>query len=197
MAGSGEDDVIRFELRGRARIAALVAAAGVFAVLLVQGILLVLVSMLAAAGTDGLYDAVPGYAGSLWAGLLRQSLVGMLPFAAGVFLVLWLVAPIGPRLRLSQAVLRGLLAVGGGTVVVIAIAVLLSFLGGLTGLNFLGFAFPDLGGAFRAVWLSVLQEVVGALSGGVARAPLVVLAAVLLWLWHRRRGASGSPTREL
>lgn len=180
--------------RGRATAEAAVAAAGVLAVLVVQRILFTLVSLIGYAGTD-LGDAGSLYDLSLYlGGLLQETLVRLLPFALGVFLVLRFVVPVEPGMRLSRVVLGGLLATVAGMLAVIVVAVLLAFAGAVTGLNFFGFSFPDLGGAFRSAWYAVLQGVTGAFGIAVANAPLVVLAALLLREWRRapRGGAGGT-----
>jgi len=182
MTSSDPDDVIRFEIHGRARVTALIAAVGVFAVLVAQGILLTLVSTITyvdALGAGSLSDVAPIY-GGLWLELLRSTAFVSLPLAAGVFVSFWLIAPIQGGHRLLRLVLRSLLATAVGAALVIAVAVLLAFAGALTGANLTGYAFPGLGGAFRAVQFAVLQGVIVALRSFVLSAPVVVLAALAL-----------------
>src|SRR5487761_2419954 len=75
----------------------------------------------AVSGPDGLVDQhghgaiiKSGTSGvslvQIWASQLVDSLTGPLPFAVGVFLCFWQLAPIAPVLRLAHVVTRSILA---------------------------------------------------------------------------------------
>lgn len=193
MSGAGMSDAMRTALRRRGAVPALLAATGVLAALLVQGVLLGLINTMTLAGMPG----APSSLGYLWAGQLQGALTNALPLAVGVLLSLWLLAPIVPELRLVHVVLRALLATAVGALLVVAVAVIVGFLGSLAGLNFFSASFPDLAGPLRSSWFAVLQGVTGAFRAFVVNSPIVVLAAVLLWGWPRRHPlpheAAGAP----
>jgi hypothetical protein len=159
-------------------VVALVTAAVVLAVLVLQQVLSSLVGELA--------DAARGSSGPIlysgwWEATGHQLVVGYLPFAVGVLLSLWFVAPLAAELRLFHVLTRSLLAAAIGAVLVIlvqvGIAVYESFhgpLGNMTG-------------------ISELQAFGGALNGLIAGVrtfvywtPIVLLSGVLLWIWLDR-----------
>jgi len=173
-------------LRRRGLIAALITSAGVFGVLLVQGFLDAALSSSANFGSFGL-----GFgrdAGALWSSLLQGSLLTSLPFAIGVFLMLWQVAPIGPDLRFAHVVTRSVLAAAGGVLVVAFVVVLVAFVTAVTSLPaiFLGPGAGDIPGAFQNFGLQVQQGVFAGLRAFVFELPLVVLGGLLLWGWLQR-----------
>lgn len=115
--------------------------------------------------------------------------VQLLSFVAGVFLSLWLLAPITAGLRLIQVVGRSLLAALAGGVAWFLIQLVLS----LTE-NF------DRSAAMAFGWVSGLQSTVSSnaswlfsnlaytsLSAVVSFAPLTVLAGLAAWAWLRER----------
>ncbi|WBU38985.1 hypothetical protein [Homoserinibacter sp. YIM 151385] len=172
----------------RGAMPALVASSAVFAAMLLQNVLHAALATANAAGIGGVTGA--GALGPIWQAQLAESFTGALPFALGIFAVLWQIAPIGPELRLAQVVTRALLAAAIGMLVQAALAVLLAILGAATG-------FPGLFlEAFGGVSTAILDGVIGALHDLVAHAATVVLAAVLLWGWLQRHprgdGAAGT-----
>lgn len=171
----------------RLAIPAAWAAGGVLAVLLVQVILRNLVLTVAAVGASN-----PGQFGALWVGQFQQLFLVSLPFALGVFVAFWLLAPIESGTTLPRLALRSLVAVGVGTLAAIAVSVLMVLFGSLFGFNFFGASFPDLGGPLRLVWYSVVGSVSSVLNLAVTVLPTVILAALLTQLWLRRRGAGAS-----
>ena len=177
----------------RGRVPALVTAVGVLAVLLAQDVLSSLVGYFQAssylslqaaqAESNGLYDLNVGF--SPWPtleGILRF----VLPFALGVFLSLWVIAPVSHELTLRFVLTRAGLATLVGAVLVIIANVLFAVFGAFspTGSLF-GNSFPTPG--FDGSYL--VQGLIAALAAGlnavISKAPLVLLAGVLLWLWLR------------
>jgi hypothetical protein len=157
--------------------ATLVAAALIGAFLLVQNVIGT-VSGLAYGYTPGIFTAQAG-------STTFEFFTRIVPVAVGVFLVFWrFLAPITSTLTLTQVLLRSLVATAAGTVaaaVVGGVVALLSAAGGLLFGN--AFPFGAVGSVFNSfgTWFSSL------ITGYVGLAPLVALAAVLLWLWLRGR----------
>ncbi len=134
-------------------------------------------------GQDVLSQLFPAY---LW-GLI----LGVLPFAIGVFLSLWLLAPVAAELHIAHVITRSLLAVAGGAVIV--------FLVQLVGMLFqsfdrsAGLVFGWASGFFstlssNADW-AFSNSLYVALSTAINLIPLTVLAGVLLWIWLRAHPA--------
>src|ERR1700712_3647930 len=93
------------------------AGLGVFATLLVIAFVQALFSTLS------LLTQSPGgdFLGQLWLAQLSGSLSGPLPFAIGVFLCFWQLAPIAPVLRLAHVVTRSILAAVAGAAVIFVV----------------------------------------------------------------------------
>lgn len=177
----------------RGRVPALVTAVGVLAVLLAQDVLSSLVGYFQAssslslqaaqAESNGLYDLNVGF--SPWPtleGILRF----VLPFALGVFLSLWVIAPVSHELTPRFVLTRAGLATLAGAVLVIIANVLFAVFGAFSPTGSLsGNSFPTPG--FDGSYL--VQGMIAALAAGlnavISKAPLVLLAGVLLWLWLR------------
>jgi len=118
--------------------------------------------------------------------LLVVSLVwGTLPFAVGVFVGLWVLAPIAAELHVAHVITRALLAAAAGIVV----AFLVQFAGAL-------FGSLNSSDAFVFGWFEATLRMVGnnfdysagfalfnAVTQGISLIPLTVLAGVLLWVW--------------
>ena len=165
--------------RRRGRLPALVAALGVAAVLLVVATLHEIVSWAGYSvpyfddgATSGLYElqglAVQGP--SLQLGNVLDQLPLVLPFALGVFLGLWLIAPLADELTLPFVFTRGALATAAGAILVIIAQLVIALVAALDG-----------GDLRRDALLSL---VTGA-SAFVSHLILVLFASVLLWLWLR------------
>ncbi len=152
---------------------------GVFATLLVTSVVQALLSTLWAATAE----SVPAdYFGQIWSQHLQESLSGRLPFAIGVFLCFWQLAPIAPVLRLAHVVTRSILAalVGGALMWLVLMVLQLVAAVGRTpfstpALTVLGELGPD-----------ALQALFQALSAIVAWLPVVALSGILLWGWLQR-----------
>jgi hypothetical protein len=168
-----EKDIAKL-LRRRGALSALVTAGGIFAFLLIQQFL----SQLIALGR-GRYSGYPANeVATAWATSLAWAFAGPFAFAIGVFLCLWQVAPISPKLRLGHVVTRAALA----SILGIVVYWLVRF-----GIEFVGYAIslrsaytPDMVGqdALDVLW--------SALSTLLSLLPLVVLGAILQWGWLQR-----------
>ena len=105
-------------------------------------------------------------------------------FALGVFLVLWLLAPISAAISLRLAIARAALAVVGGAVLSVAAGLVLGVVGTLSSSLF-GARFPEVEGIGYLV-IGAVQSLVATI---VELGPVVLLAAVLVWLRLRARAA--------
>jgi hypothetical protein len=120
---------------------------------------------------------------------LRLALT-LLPLAIGVFLSLWLLAPIAAELRMGHAIARAILAVGiGCTLGFIALAVVaivgsVSITGALFGQSF---PTPVVNGSSIAMGLG--SALASAAIQFIEVAPLGVLGGVLAWNWLTRHPA--------
>jgi len=155
-------------VRRRGAIVAALTAVGVFGILLIQQFLTTLLGygQAASLGGGGSFDAV-----LVVRGYLEQVGLSWLPFAAGVFLTLWQLAPITERLDLRHVVARALLAGAGG-----AVLAWIALVGG------------DLAGGvpIGRVPQVLLVEAFAALITLVLILPAVVLGGILSWGWQRR-----------
>jgi len=162
--------------RKRGRLPALITAALIAALILVQAVL----SSLAAWLGSGFYQRVSFGAVAFddftpWQPYFVESFVTVtLPFALGVFLSLWLIAPLAGELTVRFVIMRGLLASAVGSVLVLIVAIGMGFV------TMIGFGFDIRGFAH-----SVIVAIGTAVNLFIYTTPIVVLAAVLLWLWLR------------
>lgn len=163
---------------------AFITSVGVFAAVVVQGFLSALLS--AAYTTGSLGTAFAG-ADDAWNVQLGIAITGSLPFAIGVLLCLWQLAPIGPELRLAHVVTRALLAAAAGTLLTVVVVMIVSLITAVAGIPSVFGGDQDLGGVLDDFGHGVLRGVLGALQALVNLAATVVLAAVLLWGWLQRR----------
>ena len=164
-------------------VPAFCAGLGVFALLLVTGFLRSTLGTLGAitqSGTSGVSLV------QIWASQLVDSLTGPLPFAVGVFLCFWQLAPIAPVLRLAHVVTRSILAalLGGFAMwVVFVIARVVSDVAAAPFSFHAQNVFGSLGADVAGSLFSALDAMVGYL-------PSVALAAILLWGWLQRHPQS-------
>jgi len=171
-----------------AGLAALVIAAFLFA----QDLIGVASSTLIGFTLD---DVASGYFGNMWQGLVGFGLLTLLLFAGGVFLSLWVIAPILSTLTLKQALLRGLLAAAVGAALVLLFSLAMNLIGPFSGAGpLLGNAFPwpSSAGTIQAFTMS-LQTGIGAL---VRQAPVVMLVVVVAWLWLQKHPSSTSVSTD-
>lgn len=159
-------------------LVALAAAGAVFAVLAVQRLLGLFGSYLVSAGSG----AVDNYL----LGALPQTVLSAVPFALGLLIVLW-IAPISEGLTLSSVLGRAALASAAGAVVAGVIGAAVQFVGalGLRGSLF-GNSFPGVRYDGPGALQSVGWAVHSAFQSFLTITPLVLLVAVLLWIWLRR-----------
>ncbi len=168
-------------VKQRGVVVALLTAAIVFAVLTVQSLL----SLFATEVTSGIIGGgFFAFGSHLWGSYAISGLGSIVVLSGGVFLALWIIAPIAAELRLFHVVTRSILAAGVGAVLVFLFALLVAFLGGF------GFS-----GGFSSNLLANLNfngsSVVSTLAFSVSTtiqtfssaAPVVVLAGVVLWIW--------------
>lgn len=122
------------------------------------------------------------YLGAIWFGQLVSALTGPLPFAVGVFLCLWQVAPIAPSLRLAHVVTRSILAALLGGAVILIVQWVAQLIADVT-----AFA-PEFRGSIAVGKLGpdAVQALFRALTATVGYLPVAVLAGILLWGWLQR-----------
>lgn len=122
----------------------------------------------------------------------------LVPFVVGVFLFLWLVAPIVAELRLTVVIVRALLATLAGSILVFLI-------------TFVGFLFNgglDTSAGLVYGWLAGAASTVTTNAGWAAQAafysaanfaitatPLTVLAGIVVWVWLRGHPNNGVAER--
>lgn len=122
---------------------------------------------------------------------LYSLVLDSLPFVIGVFLSLWLLAPVAAELHIGHVVTRSLLAVVGGAVIVF----LVYFGGGLLGQisssegRVFGWAAAVFGSIVSTFGSALSYALFRALSTAISMIPLTVLAGVLLWVWLRSHPA--------
>jgi hypothetical protein len=159
-------------------VPALLAGVGVFATLLLIGFVQALLSTVwgvsQSAGAD--------YVGAVWGARLQESLSGLLPFAVGVFLCFWQVAPIAPVLRLAHVVTRSILAALVGGAVIWLVNVLFRLVVDVARTSFTTPAVQVL----DELGPDALESLFRALSATVQFLPVTVLAGILLWGWLQR-----------
>jgi hypothetical protein len=163
--------------RKRGRLPALVTAALIAAVIVLQSLLGSFVGWIV--GTlyqrvsfgVAAFDDVAGWQATA---VIDAFLSVTLPFAVGVFLSLWLIAPLAGQLTLRFVITRGLLASAAGTVLVFVVNVVVGFV------TMLGFGFDVRGFAH-----SVVIAIGTAVNVFIYTTPIVLLAVVLLWFWLR------------
>jgi hypothetical protein len=160
-------------------IPAFLAGLGVFVALTLIGFLTALFSTLSlVAYASVAQDDV----GQLWFAQLVNSLTGPLPFAVGVFLCFWQVAPIAPVLRLAHVVTRSILSALFGAAVMWIVALALHV---VVDISNTPFATPaaDVLGKLGPVALQSLFQALAVTTGYL---PVAVLAGILLWGWLQR-----------
>jgi len=122
------------------------------------------------------------YLGQIWAGQLANSASGPLPFAVGLFLCLWQVAPIAPVLRLAHVVTRSLLAALAGAGVMWIAYVIIQLVVDVTNTPFATPAAAVLG----KLGPDAVEALFRALAVTAGYLPVAVLAGILLWGWLQR-----------
>jgi hypothetical protein len=157
-------------IRRRGVVPALLTAVGILAYLVVSDFLSAVISSALFVGTGASADL-----GALWVASAVATISSRLPFALGVFLAFWQIAPIAASLRLAHVVTRAVLAAVVGAVLSFAVAVAVLLLRALVA--------GDLVGATGSSVLGLVGTTLGLV---LTLAPLVVLGAILLWGWLQR-----------
>ncbi len=159
-------------------LAAFVSAVVVFAILVAQTVLNFLVSSLSYLGSGSQHSI------QWWSYSGLQLIAVCLPFAIGVLLSLWFIAPIAPELHVAHVITRSILASAVGAVLAVLVAIVAS----LVGLVSSGLMSHFMSTRFDGhTWVVILGSGLGA--GGqqfVSSTPLVILVGVLLWVWLER-----------
>lgn len=162
---------------------ALLAALGVYLVLAGQSLLTTVVFIV----TDPSYGGDAGrYLGLILPATLPVALGGPVPFAIGVFLGFWQIAPVAPQLRMAHVVTRALLAavIGAGAALVIGFVVALVVRLAQTPLD--------------AVIPEAVQFALPAALNILVQGLVVVpLAALLLWGWLQSHPPKRAPSGAL
>jgi hypothetical protein len=173
-------------LSRRGKLPAFVTSLVLLAFICVQVVLSTLVGLISAAQyqTSGLYEM--DATALAFQNAAFSILMSALPFAFGVFVSLWILAPISDELVLRFVIARGLLAGAVGFVITLLVGLIFAFVvtvegGGMQ--STLGYAFPW--AQFADFGSVALNTLVGALNNFVGKLPHVMLAAVLLWHWLR------------
>ena len=134
-----------------------------------------------ALGQSNSQDVLP----VLFPAYLWGLVLGVLPFVIGVFLSLWLLAPVAAELHIAHVITRSLLAVAVGGLVVFLVQLLASLFRNFD--SSAGQVFGLASGFFHTVsanadW-AFSNSLYLALSTAISLIPLTVLAGVLLWVW--------------
>lgn len=111
------------------------------------------------------------------------SLLGLhLPFCVGVFASLWLVAPIVREASLASTLRRSVVAAGIGAAVVVLVRTATSSAEAFSGVgSFFANSFPSL--PLDSVAWAFGHGIQAGLASFVQVLPLVMLVAVLAWMW--------------
>ena len=163
--------------RKRGRLPALVTAALVAALILVQSFLASLVgwviNLLYVWASFGVaaFDEFIGWEPSQ---IVEPFLSVTLPFAIGVFVSLWLIAPLAEQLTLPFVFTRGLLASAAGALLVFVVSLVISVV------TQIGYGFD-----IRGFGHAVIMDIGTTANVFIFTTPIVLFAAVLLWLWLR------------
>ena len=162
--------------RTRGRLPALVTATIIAAVIVAQSLLGSIAGWIISSlyervsfGSSG-FEFMPWQALQILDPLWRVTL----PYALGVFLSLWLIAPLAEQLTVRYVITRGLLASAAGGVVVLLVSVVTTFATMVT------YVFD-----IRGLAHGLIVSLGTAVNVVIYTTPIVLLGAVLLWLWLR------------
>jgi hypothetical protein len=157
---------------------ALLAALGVYLVLVLQSVL----STVAFVVTDTAYggDAL-SYLSLILPASLPTTLGAPLPFAIGVFLAFWQIAPVAPQLRMAHVVTRALLAAVVGAVATFVLGFIVGAIANVASTDPALLAATDFGRVIANI-VDALRPALSAALGILIQGLVVVpLAALLLW----------------
>ena len=173
--------------RRQGRLPALVAALGIAVYLVVKSIISILVDW----AINGAYAAVTPTEnrldfGPFFGGLPQQLLLTVLPFCLGIFLGLWLIAPLAEQLTLAFVLTRGALAAAAGSILVLVVNFFAALVGALARLTDSGNLRFENQIFDVAGFLQGTLAAIGTSAGMfIAEVVAVLFASVLLWLWLR------------
>lgn len=173
---------------------ALLAGLGVYVVLVLQSILGTIVFVV----TDRAYGQDPGtYLGLILPASLPVTLGGPIPFAIGVFLAFWQIAPVAPQLRMAHVVTRALLAAVIGAIAAGIISFVVAVMSDLLGLGS-SVVTPAGGDPITTHLLGAARSVLPAAANILIQGLVVVpLAALLLWGWLQSHPSKTTPVGAL
>lgn len=160
--------------RRKGRLPALVTSLAIAVYLVVKSVLQLLLWWFVSLGLTTVNPPIGLVANDLYFGAIpNEVLVTVLPFCLGVFLGLWLIAPLAEQLTLAFVLTRGALAAAAGGILVLVVNFFVALFGAISPMRF------DLPG--------FLQGALNAVSSGagmfLAEVIAVLFASVLLWLW--------------
>ena len=119
-----------------------------------------------------------------------QLLILGLPLALGVFLSLYLIAPVLAEHRMAQVVARSFAAAGIGAAAVFVASFLAELMRPLSEVNWFANSLNGLAGALAQSGNYAIVSAAGqAINSFIDAAPVVVLAGVCLWFWLTKRPA--------
>ena len=175
----------------RGRLPALVAALGLAGLLMAQRLLSGLISWLEITGLIAMQNSGASLETGLY-GLssgafdpgLRDLLFFVLPFALGVFISLWLLAPVSHELELRFVLTRAGLAAVAGSLGYLVAGLVLALLGWL-GVDEGVFQSVGLTADTSALVQGLFRALASAVQTFISLTPAVMLVVVLLWIWLR------------
>lgn len=173
--------------RDRKLTAAVLVATIIVGIQLAQAILStilylpVTISQTVESGANSALENLPG--------MLSGIVTNLLPFAVGVFVCLWLLAPIAADQRATSVIKRALLAAVAGTLILFLASFLFALLGSVSESD--GFVYGWVSAGLAAAGGNMGWAATNALySAGTALiyvTPLTILAGLLVWLRLRAR----------
>lgn len=159
-------------MRNRAQSAAVISGA-VLAYVTLQQMIFTL-SYLNGLPLDQVFMTLSGLGGVLFSQYL--------PFSVGAFASLYLLAPISAETTLASVIRRSVLAAGIGAVLVVLVRTTVSSAGAFSGVgSFFGNSFPSL--PLDSILWAFGHGTQAGLSSLLQLLPLVMLVAVLAWMW--------------
>jgi ABC-type sugar transport system permease subunit len=157
---------------------ALLAALGVYLVIAFRGLL----STIAYVVTDLNYaQDSANYLSLILPASLPLAFGPPLPFAIGVFLSFWQIAPVAPQLRMAHVVTRALLAAVVGAVASLVLGFIVAVVLNVAGTSGQILAASDLASIGRNLLDAAHAVLPGALNILIDGLVIVPLAALLLW----------------
>jgi hypothetical protein len=184
MAESSATKSMKQMLRTRGVAVAAVTAGAVGAWLFLQNLLRNIINLITISTTSDLYEV--DYGAYIWADFLSNLIVFVLPITLGIFLSLWLVAPISEVLGIGHVITRSVLAVGIGSTLYFVFQTVADIIGAIAfDRPLFSNSFPGVVYDGPRIVFAITQALQSALVTFVSLLPLVVLAGVLLWHWRK------------